>query len=369
MKEQKFRQRIFFALKMASAQASLMGSEYLKWLVSDDVKSEEAMSCLANLCEILNQHVIPTKNRWLMILKHIKYPDNLLIDDEEKTLYKNMLVEDLLSSQKLTTQWFSVLQSFDADKTDQLSGFKRTIVVSNMFSVQSAKKPRIHEAQNSDDDDQMIEENATQPPSELSQDHSETKEVKQVQAEKGADNDFQYLEMNIFPPMLNNNPQYNKLFVRPCYEDMFKLIVGRLQTGKKFNAMVTGNPGIGKSYFYIYVAIKLATDPSLLGSWKLMINSSTQFYLLQGDSFVYVEESALGPLVGNETVLRLVDGTTSPGRLSGWSGSTILFASPADVDSTNKPSTLMKNFEGNYLIMPVWNEEEIIFVNKILTSI
>jgi hypothetical protein len=51
--------------------------------------------------------------------------------------------------------------------------------------------------------------------SELSQDDSETKEVKQFQAEKGADYDFQHLEMKIFPPMLNNNPQYNKLLVRP----------------------------------------------------------------------------------------------------------------------------------------------------------
>jgi hypothetical protein len=109
-------------------------------------------------------------------------------------------------------------------------------------------------------------------------------------------------------------------------------------------------------------------QPSLLGSSKLMINSSTQFYLLQGDSFVYIEESALGPLVGNDTVLRLVDGTTSPGRV-GWSASTILFASIANVDFTNKPSTLMKNFEGNYLIMAVWNEEEMIFVNKILDPV
>ena len=170
------------------------------------------------------------------------------------------------------------------------------------------------------------------------------------------------IEMRDFPPMVNKNPKYGRVYVRRCYVALFDELVKLIQEGR-FNAMITGNPGIGKSYFYLYVIFRFIKDPSLLGNWRLVINSGEQFHVLNGDVF-----EAIHPLKIqlDKDILRLVDGKTAPGQLTGWKGSTVLFASPSNTYSENKPSHLMKNYESYYFFMPVWEEEELIDANRLI---
>lgn len=50
-----------------------------------------------------------------------------------------------------------------------------------------------------------------------------------------------------------------ELYVRPCYRDIFKLILDRYNEGRQFDGVVvTGNPGIGKSSFLSYALTCLA---------------------------------------------------------------------------------------------------------------
>jgi hypothetical protein len=162
--------------------------------------------------------------------------------------------------------------------------------------------------------------------------------------------------------MENNNPEHGRVYVRRCYVALFDELVKLIQK-RKFNAMITGNPGIGKSYFYLYVIFRFIKDPSLLGKWKLVINSGDDFHILNADVFESIDQDHIRL---NTDILRLADGKTSTGQLTGWSGSTVLFASPSNQYSENKPRHLMKNFESNYLYMPVWDVEELKNVNNLL---
>jgi hypothetical protein len=170
------------------------------------------------------------------------------------------------------------------------------------------------------------------------------------------------IEMRDFPPMVNKNPKYGRVYVRRCYITLFDELVKLIREGR-FNAMITGNPGTGKSYFYLYVIFRFIKNPSLLGNWRLVINSGEQFHILNGDVFESIHPLEIQL---NKDILRLVDGKTSPGQLTGWDGSTILFASPSNTYSENKPSHLMKNYESYYFFMPVWDDEELKDANRLL---
>jgi hypothetical protein len=131
----------------------------------------------------------------------------------------------------------------------------------------------------------------------------------------------------------------------------------------RFNAMITGNPGIGKSYFYLYVIFRFIKRPSMLGDWKLVINSGNVFHMFNDGVF---EEVSFEKIRFTKKILRLIDGCTASGQLSGWDGSTVLFASPANSETENKPSRFMKGYESNYFYMPVWDEEELQLANSLL---
>ena len=173
------------------------------------------------------------------------------------------------------------------------------------------------------------------------------------------------IEMHDFPPMVNSNPEYSRIYVRPCYVTLFAKLVELITEGR-FNAMVTGNPGIGKSYFYLYVIFRFIKDPSLLGKLRLVINSGANFHILNGDTFEAIDPTEILAILSEKDVLRLVDGKTAAGQLTGWKGSTILFASPSNASPDNKPTDLMKNYESYYFVMPVWNDEELQDANELL---
>ena len=121
--------------------------------------------------------------------------------------------------------------------------------------------------------------------------------------------------------------------------------------------MVTGSPGIGKSYFYLYAIFRFIKDPSLLGKWRLVINSGEHFHILNGDTFEAVHPPEILAIQSEKNILRLVDGKTAPGKLTGWKGSTVLLASPCNASLANRLTDLMKGYESYYFFMPVWDDE------------
>jgi hypothetical protein len=160
----------------------------------------------------------------------------------------------------------------------------------------------------------------------------------------------EFVDMKEFPPMVNRNWKCKKVFVRECYRSFFDSFVKELKNECGFNAMVTGNPGVGKSYFYLYVIYRFLWEPELIGRRRLLINSGDDFLLLESDLFIRVIPDTR--LRMDPTILRLIDGRTAPGQLTGWAATTILFASPSNNKTADKPREFMKNFEFFYYFMP-----------------
>ena len=55
----------------------------------------------------------------------------------------------------------------------------------------------------------------------------------------------------------------SKIFLRNCYEDLYHLILEE----KGRNILITGNPGVGKSYFSLYVMYRLLCEKKDCKIW------------------------------------------------------------------------------------------------------
>ncbi|CAI2179918.1 15336_t:CDS:2, partial [Funneliformis geosporum] len=67
--------------------------------------------------------------------------------------------------------------------------------------------------------------------------------------------DILSLESGVFPNV-RDNP--SKIFIRKAYTDLFKEIKALIESHKYYRIVITGNPGIGKSYFLYYLLYELA---------------------------------------------------------------------------------------------------------------
>ena len=178
--------------------------------------------------------------------------------------------------------------------------------------------------------------------------------------------------MNDLPPMVNRNNAYGIVYIREDYVTIWQQIsetIRKKVVGDKhynLSMMVSGNPGIGKSYFYLYIIFILLNDQRLLHGKFLVINSDNNFYKYNYDD-EYFESVDPSSVKDESKMLRLVDGKTSSNELTGWAGVNILFASPTD-EGNNKPSAFMKNFESYYYYMPVWSEDELLIANSLLSE-
>ena len=166
--------------------------------------------------------------------------------------------------------------------------------------------------------------------------------------------------------MISLDAKYKVVYERSCYISMFSQLKSFLTDSDNFNAMVTGNPGIGKSYFYVYVIFMLLKNPDVLKGRRLLINSGKDFHLLDSTGTIFNRVHSAS-VRGDRDILRLVDGATTPGDMCGWAGCTILFASRTD-GSYDKPSTMMKNHEANFFTMDVWTIEELLIANSLLPT-
>lgn len=170
--------------------------------------------------------------------------------------------------------------------------------------------------------------------------------------------------------MINGNNSYGIIYIREDYETISNQIFDTISKKTvnnvhyNFNIMVSGNPGIGKSYFYLFMIFKFLSANGLLCGKTLVINSDNNFFKYSNTDCVFEDVNPFD-VKFDKTVLRLIDGRTSDSELTSWSGSNILFASPSD-DVNNKPSTFMTNQGQNYYYMTVWSENELLIANSLL---
>lgn len=172
------------------------------------------------------------------------------------------------------------------------------------------------------------------------------------------------ISMVSFPPMINRNPSHREIYERDCYKTFFNQICDRINLQKHFLMSVTGDPGIGKSYFYLYCTFKFTKDLNLLKGLTLIINSQSSYKKYDVDQKGFVDVSYYD-IYEETSILRLIDGNTF--NFYPFAGSSILFSSPSD-KSLGTQTTFMKNYESYYLHMPAWSMEELLTVNKLLES-
>ncbi|KAF0696107.1 Aste57867_13115 [Aphanomyces stellatus] len=159
---------------------------------------------------------------------------------------------------------------------------------------------------------------------------------------------FQRFVMD-FPVLMNINGR-SSVFVRPCYDELFKLLLKDIEERNQ-SVGITGNPGIGKSLFYAYCVFRLTQEP-ILGR-ILIANCADKYAVFEAGEFRYVASTKeLLGFMDNDNVIRLIDGRSN--NLFCWTGVSILFTSPGYSDY--KP--FLKSTNVQY-VMPPWTQKEL----------
>ncbi|EGZ10507.1 hypothetical protein PHYSODRAFT_520165, partial [Phytophthora sojae] len=131
------------------------------------------------------------------------------------------------------------------------------------------------------------------------------------------------------------------------------------------NLVVEGNPGIGKSRFYVYCASRLirglVDEEMKAHKYTLVLNFGKNYltYLWREKAFMRTTEDEVEKLTLSTSVLRLVKDNSS--MLVGWNGVSILFTSPTLAQLKDyKKGTNCKSF-----IAPMWELTELRACNAI----
>ncbi|GMF27500.1 unnamed protein product [Phytophthora lilii] len=139
------------------------------------------------------------------------------------------------------------------------------------------------------------------------------------------------------------------------------------ESGKGSNVVVTGNPGTGKSRFLLYCMFQLTLgeqeDVQQLPLYELVVNHNEKYvkYDAATKEFVDLDKADVSALMGQRHVLRLVEATSS--ELTGWSGVSVLFASPGVEGYEN-----FEKVDGLTFTMPTWILEELKEYNTLLSD-
>jgi hypothetical protein len=182
---------------------------------------------------------------------------------------------------------------------------------------------------------------------------------------------------NILPPLTNNAPaelvEENVMFCRPCYEQYYQKLRS-ISFSKIHQCIVTGSPGIGKSFFYLYVAQRLLEDEELNVKRVLMTNLSIHpegLLVWQRQENGEIFKSDINFLLDtikecqmDKNTWLLMDG---PNKNDGyWKlptlklGFNVWFLSP----NMGLINSLEKSWTKR-LYMPLWSRDEIILANRI----
>lgn len=170
------------------------------------------------------------------------------------------------------------------------------------------------------------------------------------------------IEMKDFPPMMWIAPKYKTIVIRDAYKIMFedlKKTARECLNETGMNITVTGNPGVGKSRFYLY-CIYMAITTEYFKDFQIVINFKDQYevYNFDDQSFYGLGSEKVKEMAASPNVLRFVEANSD--RLGGWTGVSILFASPGISD----PDKYFR--DSKRYIMPVWSKGEVEKYNSIL---
>ncbi|KAG3046421.1 hypothetical protein PI124_g24540 [Phytophthora idaei] len=165
----------------------------------------------------------------------------------------------------------------------------------------------------------------------------QSKKRKVGDEDNGDDRVLRYFTMAGFPPLEHPRTLCKMIMERDSYIVIFRELMRKVKMCFKdksdSNMVVTGNPGTGKSRFYLYCIFQLIRCHR-----------------------VEVQE-----LTTRGRVLRLTDGTSS--MLCGWHGVSILFAAP-DTPRMNNYAKV----ESFKYITPAWSLEELQDYNSLLSD-
>ncbi|KAG3132439.1 hypothetical protein C6341_g22905, partial [Phytophthora cactorum] len=186
-----------------------------------------------------------------------------------------------------------------------------------------------------------------------------------------------FFDMRDFPSLLEHpKVEFKTIVEREAYVVIFAKLVQytkacfefvptsasepdvKSKPGKDSNVVVTGNPGIGKSRFFLYCIFQLILhereDVKGLPPYELVVNHKKNYvkYDAASKEFIELNETDVRALKGKPYVIRLVEATSS--ELTGWRGVSVLFASPG-VDGIDNFSKV----DGLTFIMPTWTLEEL----------
>ncbi|KAL4102559.1 hypothetical protein PRIC1_006304 [Phytophthora ramorum] len=131
--------------------------------------------------------------------------------------------------------------------------------------------------------------------------------------------------------------------------------------------VVTGNPGTGKSRFYLYCIFQLLHrhqgEVQELSSFELVVNFGSRFHTFccDVDGFIELNEVDVRGLSAQLSVIRLIEGKSS--QLTGWKGVSILFASHGlpNMNDYAKSQSYPR-------ILPVWSLDELQDYNSLLSD-
>ncbi|TMW59411.1 hypothetical protein Poli38472_004480 [Pythium oligandrum] len=181
-----------------------------------------------------------------------------------------------------------------------------------------------------------------------------------------------YFTMKGFPPLAHSMNKYNKIMERKAYMTIFDELVHEseiaLKDGSVLTMVVTGNPGTGKSRFYLYCVFQLITKQrpgvDALPPFDLVLNFRNIYHQYDPKTreFCKLDEQEAYILSQKLDVIRLIEGESS--ELTGWNGISILFSSPGIPHIMD-----FAKLESSTYIMPVWTLDELQDYNGLLDGV
>jgi hypothetical protein len=147
------------------------------------------------------------------------------------------------------------------------------------------------------------------------------------------------------------------LYVRPCYNDLWRLVLRAIETKPGRGVVFSGNPGIGKSWLLNYFLIKLLQDKKTVVFQQAKYNQSWIFDW-DNKSVTYVAETnvhneKLSALLSNKKTVRLFD--PMEGAPTFTPAFTIMSSSP----NPRNYKEFLKLVRKQYIV-PVWSEKELL---------
>jgi hypothetical protein len=151
------------------------------------------------------------------------------------------------------------------------------------------------------------------------------------------------------------------VFIRESYKLLYpKLEKSLLKESENRCVSFSGNPGIGKSLFYIYCLRRLMKREFLTDHILLLHSGSRCIEYKKAEScFVECDGDRFKELSRTRTVIRLIDPPVFGTELLGWKGFSILFTSPG-LEGLHE----FKKGSRMNLFMPPWTLEELLECNK-----